>query len=542
MTIARRLLLSLAVASALAVASPSADASPRAVAMQSSSAMPREPARAFLKLDAHLDRPKRGLYVGQAVPITIRAYFLGGTGVTMNGLPRVTSDSFELSNLSETPRQSQAEVRGLPYTMLTWNGVLTAVREGPAKTDIELPVALSYREAPRARALDDPADANREQGSGDDDQASEDPFAALLRQSPIASDPFFAQMFKGGDPFRGMFADLGGAVRQRDVTLRDTTGVLTVAALPPNRPADFTGAVGSFEIGAALGDEPLRVGEPATLTLTVHGKGSFSRLSLSGLKPSDSLNAYGVTSTFKPGAAPLSGEKVFKQTIVPRRDGATTLPSVTLTYFDPVERRYVSRHTTPLSVTIAANAGDEAHASTPTPTPTKEAVAATPGTAAVVNSIPDVTRASLTPVIRTGAFWALAITIGLASIALATIGFLRRKGVLARLATSHRVRRQIATWRRSMNAAADRGDATAMFTAGRSALQARLGATWGVPSEAIAAADVVSRLGERGERIREVFERADRLTYSRASTKLHEDLGHWRGVITDALGSLEVTP
>lgn len=540
MTITRRLSLSLAVASALAVASTSAHASPRVAAMRSSSATPREPARAFLKLDAHLDRPKRALYVGQAVPIAIHAYFFAGTGVTMNGLPRVTSDSFELSDLSATPRQSQAEVRGLPYTMLTWNGVLTAVKEGPAKTDIELPVSLSYREAPRARARDDAADPNRERGSGDDDQTSDDPFAALLRQSPIASDPFFAQMFKGGDPFHGMFADLGGAVRQRDVTLRDTTGVLTVAALPPNRPADFTGAVGSFEIGAALGDEPLRVGEPATLTLTVHGKGSFSRLALSGLKPSDSLNAYGVTSTFKPGAAPLSGEKVFKQTIVPRRDGATTLPAATLTYFDPVERRYVSRHTPPMSVTVATNAGDEAHASTPTPTLTKEAVAATYGTNAV-DSIPDVTRTSLTPVIRTRAFWAMAIAIGFVSAGVAAFGYLRRRGALARVAASRRVRREIAAWRRSMSAAADRGDAAAMFTAGRAALQARLGATWGLPSEAIAAADVAARLGARGDRICEVFDRADRLTYSRARTTPPEDLSRWQGVITDALGSLEVT-
>ena len=83
----------------------------------------------------------------------IRAYFLAGTGVTMNGLPRITSDSLVLSNLSPEPRQSAAEIRGQPYTMLTWNGVLTAVKEGAAKPEIELPVQLSYREAPRMQSF-----------------------------------------------------------------------------------------------------------------------------------------------------------------------------------------------------------------------------------------------------------------------------------------------------------------------------------------------------------------------------------------------------
>jgi hypothetical protein len=118
---------------------------------------------------------------------------------------------------------------------------------------------------------------------------------------------------------------------------------------------------------------------------------------------------------------------------------------------------------------------------------------------------------------------------------------MRRKGAVARVAMARRVRREVEAQSRSMSAAAARGDAAALFAAGRTALQARLGAAWGVPSEAIAAVDVVSRLGERGERIREVFERADRAAYSRGRTAPSEDLNHWRSLISEELGSLETS-
>ena len=76
---------------------------------------------------------------------------------------------------------------------------------------------------------------------------------------------------------------------------------------------------------------------------------------MSGVAPSADLSTYGVTSTFKPGATALAGEKTFSQTVVPRRAGTFTVPASTLTYFDPNERRYVTRHTAPMTVSVAAS-------------------------------------------------------------------------------------------------------------------------------------------------------------------------------------------
>jgi oxygen tolerance protein BatD len=497
----------------------------------------RDPARAFLKLDVRADVGGRGLYVGQAIPVTIHAYFLGGTGVSLNGLPQVTSDAFMLSGLPDKPLQSAVQIRGLPYTAVTWTGVLTAVKAGGAKLGIQLPVSLTYREAPQRRPATSP-----DQTEDDDrtDQSSADPFASMLKQSPFANDPFFTQMFNGRDPFQGMLDDLAGSVREREITLHDQGATLRVLDPPPGAPPGFTGAVGSFEIGAALADHTFRVGEPTALELTVRGQGSFSRLSVNGLPSSNDLNTYGVTSTFTPGPLPAAGEKVFTQTIAPRRAGTVTIPAVTLTYFDPHDKRYVTRHTSPIHITVAPSGSDPSMSPTAAAQGEAGPAGTVPTTTAKTDSVSGSAR-TLTPSFRMPWFRWLAAAIAFAAVALALLGRTYRNGALGRLLAARRVRRQVARQRRAIQDAVARGDANALFGSARQAFQARLGAAWGVPSEAIAAVDVATRLGPPGERIRQVFERADRLTYSGASAVDSEDLNYWQALVSDELRALEGT-
>ncbi|HEY6475487.1 MAG TPA: BatD family protein [Polyangia bacterium] len=508
----------------------------------------RAPARAFVKLDVRPERGAHGLFVGQAVPVTIRAYFLGGTGVSLNGLPRTTSDAFVLSDLPEKPRQAVIETHGLPYTSVTWTGVLTAVKAGEAKIGIELPVSLTYREAPQPRRAAGP---NPAAGDDDDtgDQSSADPFASILKQIPFASDPFFAQMFNGRDPFQGMLDDLTGSVRQRDVTLRDQSGAWRVLDTPPGAPAAFSGAVGQFEVSAALANDTVHVGEPTTLKLTVRGRGSFPRLAVSGLPPSDGLNTYGVTSTFTPGPTPTAGEKVFAQTIAPRRAGPLTVPALAVTYLDPQQRRYVTRRTAPLRITVAPGDSGPDTASRASATGAAAPAEAAAGDSAMsaeaanktVGAVSATVRSTLTPNFRARWFQWLTVTIALGAVVLALVGRTYRNGALGRFMAARRVGREIARQRRTVDVAAATGDATMLFGAARKAFQARLGAAWGVPSEAIAAADVAHRLGPTGDRIHAVFERADRLTYSGNSSVPSEDLSYWRGLVSDELRALEAT-
>ncbi|HVT08526.1 MAG TPA: BatD family protein [Polyangia bacterium] len=488
-----------------------------------SNARRRAPVRAALRVQ--LPNEARALVVGQAVPVTIRAEFLGGTGVTLNGVPRLASDGFTLAGVSDKPRQTEVRRDGLPYTELTWTGLLTAIQAGAAPPAIELPVELSYREPIAAPPPPD------NPGDQDDDQAA-NPFASMFAGTPFASDPFFAQVMKG-DPFSNFFQDFGGAVRQRDVTLRDQLARLTVAAPPTPTPARYGGAVGTFHAASSLSAAPFRVGEPLTLTLRVDGRGSFDRLATPGVPASDDLSTYPPSASFTAGNEPGAGTKVFTQTLVPRKAGSLEIPAVTLVTFDPQRHRYVTQRTRPLSVTIAPAADAQ-------PEPTAAATAPDrPARAADSPASIDDTARSLIPAIRQPWFWWVAAALVAAGLLASLLGSAVVRGGAARALGRLDRRRRLARTRRRMDAAVAAGDPTALFGAARDGLQACLAQAWSMPPAAISAADVSRRLGDKGQGVREIFERADACAYGRSGRPAPQDLQRWRDVAARELDALK---
>ncbi|HXJ21780.1 MAG TPA: hypothetical protein VMT03_16265 [Polyangia bacterium] len=495
-----------------------------------------EPVRAFLRLELRAGgSAPREIYVGQTIPVVIRAYFLDGTGVSLTAQPHLTSDALTLSDLPDKPAQSTVQVRGFPYTMLTWTGRLTAARAGQERTDVALPVEISYRQPAPALPRSD-----QDSSSDDSENDANDPFSSFLKQTPLAKDPFFSRMFKGGDPFAGMMTDLMGTVRQRDLTLQGPGDSVRVLDLPAPQPAGFTGAVGNFEIAAGLSAGPYHVGEPATLRATVKGRGSLARLALDGVTSTPELTSYAVTAAGSPAD---TSERTFAQTLVPRQAGATVVPSLALVYFDPVARRYVTRRTAPIRIAVAAAAGPAGSSGTPASTGQPGDSALAPGLALAhppgQPGVPDLVRPTLTPFIHTRRFPILLAAMGFVTAALALLGFLGQSGTLTRRRAARRLSREIAREQRALCEAVRRGDAAALFAAGRRALQARLAGAWGVPPEAIASTDVARRLGPSGDGIREVFDRADRLSYAGNRTEADLDLEPWPERISAELRALE---
>lgn len=487
-----------------------------------------EPARALLRVEARGGgATPRTLYVGQTVPIAIRAYFLDGTGVSLNGPPHLLSDALMLSDLADKPVQTTTQLHGLPYTVVTWAGNVTAARAGAARTDVELPVELSYREPPR------PPLGSNVRGD-DDDSDPDDPFASMLKNTPFASDPFFSRMFRGGDPFAGMMRDLAGTVRQRAVTLRAPGAATQVLDLPAPQPRGFTGAVGHFDVAASASPGPYHAGEPITLRLAVTGEGSFARLSLAGVPPAAELSSYAPTA-----GTPSEHEKVFTQTLVPRRAGEITVPAVALTYFDPRARRYVTRTSQPLRLDVLPGAPEAPLAAPTTSAGTGEAALAGAAPAATMAALPEAVHATLVPLVMTRRFRLIVLASLLAAGALALAGRLVRTGALARRRARWRLRRELDVQQHALRDAARRGDAAALFAGGRRALQARLAAAWGIPADAIAAADVARRLGDQGAAIREIFEQADRHAYAGARSPGDLDLQRWPERISAELRALE---
>jgi hypothetical protein len=417
--------------------------------------------------------PSRKLYVGQAAPVTFKAYFRPGTQVMVTGPPSLAAQAFTVSQLADNPRQSVESIRGVPYRVATWTGQLAAAMPGRYTTAAMLPIVVRYHEASR-RQVEDPL-----AGMLDDDDAFGS--SAMLRSLMSRS------MLGGG------IDDLFGAVRERTMTVRAPAQAVEVLPLPAGgQPAAFSGAVGHFAVRATLAPTAGTAFEPLSLKIEVSGKGSFDRVSTAGLPSSRDWKTYPPSARLAP-----DGAKLFEQAVVPQRAGRLELPPVPFSYFDPDRRQYVTVATAPITVQVAPATGG----STPFTLPAAANVPPSIGAPAAQlrpNQLDEGRHvATLLPPYRRPWFW-LALSVPSLALALVLARPLRRgRGASAR-ARRRAVRDAVAQQRAAMRRAVGARDPVRFFEAARTALQRQLGARWGIPPEEVTAAEAAARMGEAG--------------------------------------------
>jgi hypothetical protein len=452
---------------------------------------------AFVRLSV----PKRGVYVGESVPVTIDVGMREGFVKSVNGLPTLAgSDDFTLNNLSRQPERNEQSIDGSRFTLLTWHSVLAAVKPGTFSLTVESPLTVRIRT-----------------GS---------------RQETMLEDQL-------GDPFMQHFF---GATVQKDIKVASPPIELTVSTLPAEgRPPDFSGAVGTFNIASDLSSTAAAAGDPLMLRLHVSGSGNFDRVDSTMLEHIEQWKTYPPKSTFKAAdALGYKGEKIFEQPLIASKPGAQTLPGLTFSYFDPAMRRYETARSAPLGVTISPALSDSTlsaaqiaagSAGTPANQPPSGLRPDHLATDTVANSLAnflanshDNSRAnSLVPLYLQTRFLAIP--------SLLTLAFaggwlrLRRRAAGAsgrdRLSAANRVLVQL-------DEAARSGDTAQFFNSARSALQ--MAARWQA-AEGSATAEA-ARLGSEseGEDIRQLFALADEANYAgREPTTI--DFARWTQVV-----------
>ena len=295
----------------------------------------------FLRIVA----PKKEFFVGEMVPVELKAYFREGVQLRVDGLPRLNSDSFTMNPLGDKPVGARQLIGGVPYTVLTWPTAITAVKAGDYELSVEIPTTVTVRQAGRARG-----------GS---------PFG----------DSFFDDMFN--DPF---FNSFFGAATQKQVVLGSEPDAVQILTLPTeNRPETFSGAVGKFDLTATATPARVAAGDPVTLKMLVSGAGNFDRVSAPAIEAGNDWKAYQASASFTPAdSAGLSGEKMFTQALVPTKSGEMEIPALEFSYFDPDNREYVTRTTPPIVVEVLAAQLAPAVAATPIAPETPSAAESTP--------------------------------------------------------------------------------------------------------------------------------------------------------------------
>jgi hypothetical protein len=453
---------------------------------------------AFLRIEL----PKQELTVGELVPVKVKAYFRAGVSASLNGLPTLSSDAFTLNKVDDNPEQTNEVINGAPYTVVTWTSALSAVKAGDYPLNLDLPVMVRVQEKGARR---------------------NNPFKDLFDDDSAFDDSFFDNFFSNAT--------------QKPLTLHTDGATVKIKSLPTQgRPADFSGAVGQFEVSSEVSEKNGTTGDPLTLKIKIEGRGNFDRVTTSGLKNSSDWKTYKPNGKFTANdSAGIEGEKAFEQSIVPTKPGAQEIHALNFSYFDPEAQRYVTKSTTPIAIDVA-----QGTASVPVamaapvangPKPNSDGLA--PDQLATGRTV-----SSLRPLVLTPWF----ITLNAVMIAVIVLGaaFRRlrhRRGNdphrLQREATERLVRESLA----KMDAALRTQDASRFFTAARQALQERLAAKWELPTSRVTIPEIRARLNGNGEEIRSVFQTADEIAYSGRQFTV-PDLQQWRAVVQQQLLAL----
>jgi len=449
---------------------------PASVVAQGATAATSSP-RASLRLDVGHGKA----WVGQALPITVTAYFRHVDGVSLEGAPQIASSGLFTSELSREPRQGTEVINGEPTLVATWTGTMTPVTAASLDVTVQLPVHLRYRDAAPRVEMQDPFGQ---------DAIGQDAFDAL------AANPFDTSVFNRVFN-RALRQEVPGRLHEEAVSLRASARPFDVLQLPTaDQPAAFTGAIGRFDVKSSLSSPRAAVSEPVTLRMVVEGDGDLDRVELAGVVTSEDWKAYPPKSSTEAAAKGRRARKIFEQVLVPLRGGTLIVPPVSLSAFDPTAGRYVTRDTAPQSVVVDGTAlASTARSEGPSTEASTAAVTPPSGRSAEPPSAPRTAR------VTTVVPW-------LSPVLLLVGGAL----VAARVGRTRAAR----SLRRKMRTAATKGDVVPFYSAAHDLIERRLAKRWGLNPQDVSAALIRDHLGSMGDTLADAIIADDALRFGRA--------------------------
>lgn len=154
------------------------------------------------------------------------------------------------------------------------------------------------------------------------------------------------------------FFDLG-RMRQVPLDLKATPITVSVKELPDNgKPADFSGAVGSYKFDATLSGKDAKTDEPITYTLKISGTGNLKFVDAPALKFPPEFEVYDpkIKENISNGAAGMSGTKQYDYLIIPRQPGDYTIEEKTFSWFDPAAGKYFTTQSPEFTVKVTGEA------------------------------------------------------------------------------------------------------------------------------------------------------------------------------------------
>ena len=124
--------------------------------------------------------------------------------------------------------------------------------------------------------------------------------------------------------------------------------IIKVKPLPSkNKPADFNGAVGDFEMAVTTSKQSLKANESTQLKVSVYGKGNLKLFEIPKVVAPQELEMYAPEHKEQlrisvSGTKGMRGEISDSYTVVPQFKGKYKIPPVSFSYFNPKDKKYHS--------------------------------------------------------------------------------------------------------------------------------------------------------------------------------------------------------
>ncbi len=138
---------------------------------------------------------------------------------------------------------------------------------------------------------------------------------------------------------------------------------INVKPLPDGKPADFTGAVGKFDLNVTTSKSELNAGESLQAKVEIRGNGNLKLFDLPELTAPSSLEMYDPErrENVSTNLSGMQGSISQTYTIVPTRQGKYPIPALSFSYFDLATGTYKTLNSKELLINVKSGplAGNE---------------------------------------------------------------------------------------------------------------------------------------------------------------------------------------
>ena len=167
----------------------------------------------------------------------------------------------------------------------------------------------------------------------------------------------------GMDDFFGGMSVSPDAVVTQSVSINSKPVTIHVKPLPEGKPASFNGAVGDFNITAALEKNTFGANETGKLIVSVRGSGNLQLITAPDISWPKGMEAFDakVEDEYDQSTVPLSGRKTFVIPFTVNSAGEFKTPVVRFSYFDPAKAVYKTDSTKPISFTVIKGSTNPAY-------------------------------------------------------------------------------------------------------------------------------------------------------------------------------------